>query len=833
MADQEEPTRRYQLRARAKVTEDPNKAAQSKATATKPVRQLTAGTVTTTVKLKPQADDDGQIQTTTITTTATTTTAPIRPTRKPSQSKKNGAAAQPKATSIPAPTRATRSGRVVPTGNTVPNQRKATGGQRVTGKATERASGGDIERDNGHNAAAGGKRVTFQDDKENLLPASEKEADLKQQELAKEEERNNNPLLAQPVRNSSAAGASSSSFAPSPVKGVVRSGNSQAPSKIALPSPLRAAPRRPNSVAAKQLLDDSPDELSCPMSPGVLASPARRPKATHLPPPVKGESANLLASPPRRPVKKEFKLPSVALTFDPPPPAPLQSPAKRNIGLQSPQKKAAPVLGLLASPARRPAMQKSFAQTRQSEDDTLDELSLETYTSGALKQFEPATTPMTATRDTDGDTDMTDADLEDELGETPPSPCPAHFPGKGHEFGQFSPSVRGWELESPGPTPRGVAPLVNGLEGLGLEASRKSLFPKRAGAGSSAALEKSMEVDSGLFAPVRSDIPIDPMLLENEENDVEMATAATVPVDFGSDDDAEGEIDEDLVQAPPHRAPLPSSSQASPQKGRKVTAAPVSNGILAGAVVFVDVYTNDGADASGVLVQLLHTLGAKTVKRWDWNPAKQDGKVGITHVVFKDGSARTLEKVRQSGGVVLCVGAAWIVECDKAQRWVDEGLFSVDLEFVPRGGHRRRKSMEPKQAKQAASPSASTPKPRSPRPFEVAVDGQHQPSPPAAPLPPPSPEEDEDGSDEDASDEDGGAMVLDEDEDLQYTSIAAPLPPQYHSTPPRAPVNRLGFYVNDPNNSGLMEKLMLARRKSMQFAPKVGSPLGKTCMWAN
>lgn len=99
--------------------------------------------------------------------------------------------------------------------------------------------------------------------------------------------------------------------------------------------------------------------------------------------------------------------------------------------------------------------------------------------------------------------------------------------------------------------------------------------------------------------------------------------------------------------------------------------------VLKGAVVFVDVYTTEGADASAVFVDLLGQMGARCVKTWSWNPSSVTSpeaggedqasngvgsKVGITHVVFKDGGKRTLEKVRESKGVVICVGVGWVLE---------------------------------------------------------------------------------------------------------------------------------------------------------------------------
>lgn len=84
--------------------------------------------------------------------------------------------------------------------------------------------------------------------------------------------------------------------------------------------------------------------------------------------------------------------------------------------------------------------------------------------------------------------------------------------------------------------------------------------------------------------------------------------------------------------------------------------------LLKGAVVFVDVHTTEGADASTLFTELLTQMGARCVKRWDWNGNSEDGKVGITHVVFKDGGRRTLEKARETGGVVSCVGVGWVLE---------------------------------------------------------------------------------------------------------------------------------------------------------------------------
>ncbi|RMZ82826.1 hypothetical protein DV737_g1863, partial [Chaetothyriales sp. CBS 132003] len=129
----------------------------------------------------------------------------------------------------------------------------------------------------------------------------------------------------------------------------------------------------------------------------------------------------------------------------------------------------------------------------------------------------------------------------------------------------------------------------------------------------------------------------------------------------------------------------------------------LGRGILAGTVVYVEVHTSEGADASGVYIDLLTQMGAKCVREWRWNPraslnaedASAAFKVGITHVVYKDGGKRTLEKVRDAMGEVLCVGVRWVLDCEREQRWLDEAPYIVDHAILPRGGSRRRKSMEP------------------------------------------------------------------------------------------------------------------------------------------
>ncbi|KAI7220212.1 hypothetical protein KC333_g2469 [Hortaea werneckii] len=118
---------------------------------------------------------------------------------------------------------------------------------------------------------------------------------------------------------------------------------------------------------------------------------------------------------------------------------------------------------------------------------------------------------------------------------------------------------------------------------------------------------------------------------------------------------------------------------------------------LRSVVAMVEVFTLEGASASAPFVALLNRLGAKTTKLWSER---------VTHVIFKDGSPTTLQRVRlhnkevqerSTGNVIHCVNSRWVSDCDAEGRRVDEAdeAYAVDIADVPRGGKRRRKSMEP------------------------------------------------------------------------------------------------------------------------------------------
>ncbi|OAA34082.1 brct domain containing protein [Metarhizium rileyi] len=291
------------------------------------------------------------------------------------------------------------------------------------------------------------------------------------------------------------------------------------------------------------------------------------------------------------------------------------------------------------------------------------------------------------------------------------------------------------------------------------------------------------------------------------------------------------------------------SSSGTPAKTPRRCANPE---LLRGAVVFVDVHTTEGADASGIFVELLSQMGARCVKTWHWSPnssangeSLSSNKVGITHVVFKDGGKRTMEKVRETLGVVHCVGVSWVLDCERENEWLEESRYYIDTAVIPRGGAKRRKSMEPKAIANlngtivsgSGKPMSSKP-PHTPRNRRASTLWMHTPS--------------DQGSQDDEDLEWSCALLTPvpktpapeaiakyaaELPETPYTqdssSTASPLKEQYILTrtcpPKESKYGKLGEGIlSQEKDERVMMRLMAARRKSLQFAPKIGSPLART-----
>ena len=153
--------------------------------------------------------------------------------------------------------------------------------------------------------------------------------------------------------------------------------------------------------------------------------------------------------------------------------------------------------------------------------------------------------------------------------------------------------------------------------------------------------------------------------------------------------------------------PIPSSAQRTPasrpssaKSSRRVVSTPISrtpltevahSNVLAGAVVYIDVKTSEGADASAIYIDLLSSLGGKVSREW---------KDNLTHVVFKDGNSKVLEKARLSDSDIKVVGVSWPLDCEAQKTWVDETDYLLSLtptdhilNSVTKSA--KRKSMEP------------------------------------------------------------------------------------------------------------------------------------------
>ncbi|KAG8896470.1 hypothetical protein FRB99_008881 [Tulasnella sp. 403] len=104
--------------------------------------------------------------------------------------------------------------------------------------------------------------------------------------------------------------------------------------------------------------------------------------------------------------------------------------------------------------------------------------------------------------------------------------------------------------------------------------------------------------------------------------------------------------------------------------GAPIDIVPTSD-CLQGCVIFVDVRTDDGADASSMFIQMLRQLSAKIITR----PGKT-----ATHIVWKSGSQATLSRYSSMEQPrPFLVGVGWVVQCVDKKTRVDEKRFLVDL----------------------------------------------------------------------------------------------------------------------------------------------------------
>lgn len=117
---------------------------------------------------------------------------------------------------------------------------------------------------------------------------------------------------------------------------------------------------------------------------------------------------------------------------------------------------------------------------------------------------------------------------------------------------------------------------------------------------------------------------------------------------------------------------------------------------LKGVNAYVDIFLNDGSSANSTYIAVLHSLGAKTTKTFNDR---------VTHVVFKEGSPATMQRLRLhnkqvmdsgKGKPIFCVNGRWVNDSNSEGARMDEDdeAYAVDVDDQ-RASKRRRKSMEP------------------------------------------------------------------------------------------------------------------------------------------
>ena len=188
--------------------------------------------------------------------------------------------------------------------------------------------------------------------------------------------------------------------------------------------------------------------------------------------------------------------------------------------------------------------------------------------------------------------------------------------------------------------------------------------------------------------------------------------------------------------------------------------------------------------------------------------------------------------------------------CERENKWLEEADYATDTSLIPRGGHRRRKSMEPTMlsningnlvhAKTPVKPSSDL----SPTKefLNLSSPSSVQDSPPSR-QGSPSSRQNSPPSRRDSfgfpSNHPETPRVREQFYQDGDSSWGSPGTPYYLSRgaelvqqtcPPRQTFSSLfpiSGRIEDQPDENVRQRLLLARRKSLQWAPKVGSPLGR------
>ncbi|QSL64978.1 hypothetical protein MERGE_002282 [Pneumocystis wakefieldiae] len=136
---------------------------------------------------------------------------------------------------------------------------------------------------------------------------------------------------------------------------------------------------------------------------------------------------------------------------------------------------------------------------------------------------------------------------------------------------------------------------------------------------------------------------------------------------------------------------------------------------LGHVIAYLDIKAMDNNDASLSFKCILTELGAMIKEKWNWSAPsadtliRMDGShsfqdIGITHVIWRSGSAKILEKVKEANNYlekineprkIHCVGINWVMKCEEEDRHVDEANYLINLD-LDTFSYNKRKSMEPR-----------------------------------------------------------------------------------------------------------------------------------------
>ncbi|GAA6016150.1 hypothetical protein JCM8202_005429 [Rhodotorula sphaerocarpa] len=226
----------------------------------------------------------------------------------------------------------------------------------------------------------------------------------------------------------------------------------------------------------------------------------------------------------------------------------------------------------------------------------------------------------------------------------------------------------------------------------------------------------------------------------------------------------------------PIRTAAPSLSSELNGAGRPlVQRAARGKTCLQGVSAFVDVRTADGDDSGMIFVDMLKDLGARVTMR----PSSL-----TTHIIYKSGRSTTLDFVRQAPTrrKPHLVGIAWVVRCAETHSRVDEAQYKIDEagSAVQAGGGKENMTTVTVTAQAALGHSGK------------AVKGGH------------------DGVKRRKSMEPRAFATINSGRTEREASAAADL---------------TGRSKDSALKAGIAASIERARRKSLQHAPRIGSPL--------